>query len=225
MMAAMNDCCASSPINALDQHFDKQRAEEDALDYAENGLTARGEKMLAYLDLHGTGLNTALDIGCGAGGLHHELLLRHLVRSVQALDASNASISAAISSAGEMGIAEGIHYQAVDFARHPEVAERADVVLMDRVLCCYPELDALLKPAIEKSRQYLVISYPRESFWVRLYYRWRALVKSVQRSAFRLYYHEPKAIRAIAQAEGMQLVDEAIEDSWQIDVYKRQGHG
>ena len=218
---AMNDCCAPNPINDLNHHFDQERADEDALEYRDNGLSTRGEKMLAYLDLKAIGLKNALDIGCGSGALHHELLLRNIVKEVLALDASEAFLSAAASNAQEMGLEDRLDYQLGDFAVTPEKTMPADLVLMDRVICCYPELDGLLKPAIEKCDQYMVISYPRYSLWVRLYYRWRALVKALQRSAFRLYYHEPAKIRQIALEGGLELVDEAQEDFWQIDVYKR----
>lgn len=217
----MKNCCPPAPINDLNTHFDQAVAEEDALDYRENGLNSRGEKMLAYLDLAGVGLNSALDIGCGSGALHHELLLRNLVKKVIAMDASEAFLAAAASNAKEMSLSERVEYQLEDFALSTEKTAPANLVLMDRVLCCYPDVEGLLKPAIDKSQQYLVISYPRDAFWVRLYYRWRALVKALRRSAFRLYYHEPQRIRQLVIAGGMQLVDEAKEDFWQIDIYKR----
>ncbi len=217
----MDDCCSPEIINDLDQHFDKERAEDDALEYSENGLNARGEKMLAYLDSQSVGLKSALDIGCGSGGLHHELLLRNLVKEVQAIDASSAFLDAALSNAQEMGIAEKIDYKHADFALHPEEADKADLMLMDRVICCYPELDGLLAPAIQKSKRYAVISYPKDGLFTRLYFAWKSIVKRLQRSPFRLYYHEPKHIRAIVINEGMQLVDESVEDDWQIDVYER----
>lgn len=220
-MHAMNNCCSPAPINDLNAHFDQAVAEEDALDYRENGLNSRGEKMLAHLDLTAVGLNSVLDIGCGSGALHHELLQRNLVKKVIAMDASEAFLAAAASNAKEMGLDQRVEYQLKDFALSTEKTAPADVVVMDRVLCCYPNLEGLLKPAVDKSQQYLVISYPRDALWVRLYYRWRALVKAMQRSAFRLYYHEPAKIRQLAIAGGLKLVDEGQEEFWQIDVYKR----
>jgi predicted TPR repeat methyltransferase len=217
----MNDCCPPTPINDLNHHFDQERAEEDALDYRDNGINSRGEKMLAYLDMEGVALKSALDIGCGSGALHHELMLRNIVKDVHAMDASEAFLAAAASNANEMGLAERVEYQLGDFALLSEQATEADLVLMDRVVCCYPELEGLLVTAIDKSKQYLVLSYPRDSQLVRLYYRWRALVKSIQRSAFRLYYHEPTRIRELALEGGLELVDQAQEDFWQIDVYRR----
>ena len=217
----MDDCCAPSPVNDLDHHFGTERAQDDAADYLENGLIERGEKMLAYLDIQGISLNSVLDIGCGAGALHHELLLRNIAEKAIGLEASSAFLKAAKANALELGLDERTDYFSADFAQTPESAKMADAVLMDRVLCCYPDMLGLMQPATQKAKRFLIISYPRKAWLVRIFYWFRGWIKALQRSAFRLYYHEADEIRAAAVRGGMKLVDQAIDDRWQIDVYQR----
>ena len=218
----MDACCSPTPINDLDHHFGRQRAEEDAAEYAENGLSERGERLLAYLDTQTSGFHSVLDIGCGAGGLHQEMLLRNLTQKAIGLDGSSAFLQVASKSAEAMGLHERVEYRQMDFALGAHEVSEADVVLMERVVCCYPDLEGLLGPAIQKSRRYLALSYPREAFWVRLWYIWRRAVKRIQRSAFQLYYHEPRRIRHMIANGGMALVDAAVVGRWQIDIYRRR---
>lgn len=214
-------CCSPSAVNDLDKHFDRQRAEEDAADYLENGLGERGEKLLAHLDTHTPGFRDALDIGCGAGALHQEMLLRGLVKRATAVDGSQAFLEAARQNAASLELDGRVDYLHHDFALDPGAAPAADVVLLDRVLCCYPELDGLLAPAAQKARHYLVLSYPSKAPWVRLLFLWLAFKKALTRSKFRLYYHEPRRIEAILREAGLQPVFEDRVDEWQLGVYQR----
>jgi magnesium-protoporphyrin O-methyltransferase len=131
-------------------------------------------------------------------------------------------LKAARENAEQMGIGDKVEYQHLDFAVNPNELKAADVVLMDRVVCCYPDLEGLLIPAASKSKQYFVLSYPREGLWVRLDHLLNVAIKWITRSPFRIYYHEPKHIRELLMNEGMDLVDEATEEDWQIDVYKKK---
>jgi len=215
------NCCVPENINDLNNHFDRDGAREDAEDYIENGLHKRGEKLIAYLDTETPGYSTALDIGCGAGALHHELLQRGLVRKVVAIDASATYLNNASKNAEKLELSSKVEYIQRDFALNPEIANAADVVVMDRVVCCYPELDSLLEPAASKAKHFLLLSYPLDSILERFFYFMSRIRHIVTRSKFRLYYHDPKRINRLVEKAGFRSVHEDRSGEWQLSVYQR----
>ena len=48
-----------------------------------------------------------------------------------------------------------------DVVSDPELAGPADAVVMHRVVCCYPDYEALVGAASERAQRYLVMSFPR----------------------------------------------------------------
>jgi magnesium-protoporphyrin O-methyltransferase len=217
------NCCSPENINDLQNHFDRDGAREDAEDYMENGLHKRGEKLIAYLDTETPGFSSALDIGCGAGALHHELLQRGLVRSVVGVDASAIYLKNAGGNADKLDLSDKVKYIQSDFALNPDVAKAADVVVMDRVLCCYPELDSLLEPAASRAKHYLLLSYPLDSILERFFFFMSRIRHIVTRSKFRLYYHDPKRINKLVENAGFRSVHEDSSGEWQLSVYQRVG--
>lgn len=225
MRNIMNDsCCQPENVNDLTNRFDRVKAEEAAKDYADDGLTERGEKLIAYLDTETPGFASVLDIGCGVGALHQEMLLRGLVRKAVGVDASASSLEQAANNSENQGLSKKTRYIEGDFALDPSLAKAADVVVMDRVVCCYPELEALLEPAAAKAKHYLLLSYPRDAILERFFFFMSRLQHIVTRSKFRLYYHEPKKIKELVEKAGFHSVQEDREGEWQLSVYERVGN-
>jgi predicted TPR repeat methyltransferase len=90
------------------------------------------------------------------------LLRRHLVSEVVGVDASSGYLAAAEANAKELGLADAVSYHREDFALSADQFMPADVVTMDRVICCYPHLQQLLRQAAEHTKQYLAISFPAD---------------------------------------------------------------
>lgn len=216
-------CCTPENINNLENHFTVQRAEEAAEEYLNNGLNSRGEKLVAYLDTETPGFATALDIGCGAGALHHELLQRGLVKKVVGVDASQNYLKKAAENAEKLELSKKVKYIQGDFALNPDLTEAADVVIMDRVVCCYPSLEPLLEPATAKARHYLLLSYPRDTLLERFFFFLSRIRHFVTRSQFHLYYHEPRRIVQLVEEAGFRSVYEDRDGEWQLSVYQRVG--
>ena len=120
----MNDsCCQPENVNDLNNRFDQAKAEEAAKDYADEGLNARGEKLIAYLDTETPGFASVLDIGCGVGAVHQEMLLRGLVRKAVGVDASSASLENAAKNSDAQALSKKTQYIEGDFALQPDIAE------------------------------------------------------------------------------------------------------
>lgn len=214
-------CCSPRNINDLDNTFDAANARRDARRYLKKGLDKRARKLIAYLLAHARQPVGVLDIGCGAGGAHQELLRQGIANRAVGVDASSAYLEAARANAAQLNLSERVVYERQDFALTAASFAPAEVVLMDRVICCYPYLAELLGAAARHTQRYLCLSFPRDEWWTRLPYRLYDLFQALFRSKYRFYLHPYPQIIALAEAAGLRLVHTDHIGLWQILVFAR----
>jgi 2-polyprenyl-3-methyl-5-hydroxy-6-metoxy-1,4-benzoquinol methylase len=165
---------------------------------------------------------TVLDIGGGVGALHHELLKGGAANAVD-VDASRAYLDAAREESARLGHTERVTYLHGDFVALAEHIQPADIVALDRVVCCYPDMPALVGAAAARARHRLGLVYPRDTWWVRAGTRVINLGFALQRTAFRIFCHPTAAVDKRLQQEGLQLHSQRMAGPWQIAVYQRVG--
>ncbi len=74
-----------------------------------------------------------------------------------------------------------------DFAEQPEQVPAADIVILHRVICCYPDADTLTSAACGRAKDRVAITIPREAPWVKLgFWAMNAWLR-IRRIAFRGY--------------------------------------
>jgi SAM-dependent methyltransferase len=169
--------------------------------------------------VHGRG-KTVLEIGGGVGELEIELLRAGATHAV------NVELSPAYEREGEKLLAEAgvpgsIEWRYGDVAAEHELAESADVVVMHRVVCCYPDMPALVGVAADKTQQALALSFPRDAWFVRLGARFVNGWCRLRRSAFRFYVHRPDAIVGVAQEHGLRPLGAHTGRIWQVAAFAR----
>jgi SAM-dependent methyltransferase len=214
-------CCSPGEVNNLDKTFNANDARKDARRYLKQGLDKRGRKLIAYIVAHCSEPVTVLDVGCGAGGTHHDLLRQGVASNAVGVDASSAYLAAAQANAAELGLSNRVTYQHADFAQTPEAFEPADVVIMDRVICCYPYLNQLLGAAAHRAYRYLALSFPVEAWWTRPAFWCIDAVLTVFGSKYRPFLHPHSNVVALAIAAGLQPVHSDRSGIWQIMVFVR----
>ena len=145
-----------------------------------------------------------IDIGGGVGGLHHLLLERGAASAVD-VDASGPFLEVARAEAERRGFGDRAAFVKGDFVAVEDLVERADVVGLDRVVCCYPHVAALVGGAARHARQRLGIVLPPDGaiarFVIGLANGWQWLT----RSAFRVYAHPWPIVVGAARDAGMTL--------------------
>jgi magnesium-protoporphyrin O-methyltransferase len=87
---------------------------------------------------------TLLDIGGGLGGIQHALLAGGVVQATY-VDASSAYMKAAREEAIRREIDEQITFLHGDFVDLAEEIPSAEIVTLDRVVCCYDDMQALVR--------------------------------------------------------------------------------
>jgi len=163
---------------------------------------------------------TVLEIGGGIGELELELLRAGAER------ATNVELSPAYREQGrtlleEAGLEDRIDWVYGDIATDAELAPPADVVVLNRVVCCYPDMPSLVAAATRKTRRALALSFPRKTWLTRaavgVINSWCRL----RRSDFRFFVHPPEKIVATARDGGLRLVHERSGRFWQIAALER----
>jgi magnesium-protoporphyrin O-methyltransferase len=164
---------------------------------------------------------TLLDIGAGIGIVHHEMLGRDVERAVH-VEISPTYLEAAREETERLGHASRVHFVQGDFLAVAEAAGVADLVTLDRVICCYPDMPALVRRSAASTRQLYGAVYPRDKWWVRIGTALENAFRRVKGSAFRTYVHPPVAIRAELERAGLELIDSCRTFVWEIGVYGRK---
>jgi len=211
------DCCEPT---LYDDQFDARRADERLRQYRRrgpNGWTVRLVDGLAAGGVHGL---TVLDIGAGVGAVHHALLDAGAASAVD-VDASGPYLDAARTEAERRGLADRITYRKGDVvALGPEIPD-ADLVALDRVVCCYPHMEALVRVAADLTRRRLGMVLPRDDAWVRaavaISNRWSAL----RRDPFRVHVHRTADVLRVATASGLTLAADHRGRFWQTLILER----
>lgn len=217
-----DSCCVGHNINDLENTFNQKRAESEARAYLEKGADKRIQKLLAYFDGQSTKPFTVLDIGSGVGGAHFELLKNGLADHVVGVDASSSYIESAKQTADSLHFVDRVRYIQGDFAQSPDSIPPADIVILDRVICCYPHLEQLLAPAAERSKRYLALSYPREAWWLKAFYKIMNSIRRLRKSEFFTYIHPHADVYRIALQNGLLPVYASRSGEWQITIFERK---
>jgi 2-polyprenyl-3-methyl-5-hydroxy-6-metoxy-1,4-benzoquinol methylase len=211
-------CC---PPKGYTSVFSKRAARRDARRYRKDGLDDIGEEMVAFLRERGVEGATVLEVGGGVGALQLELLKAGAAQATN-LELSPEYEDAAAELAQEAGVAERVERRLGDLAADPGLAGEADAVLMHRVVCCYPDYDALVGAAAERARRYLVMSFPRPRVLIRLGMGAVNLGARLLRWEYRTWVHPPEAIVAAAERHGLALVGESSGRIWQVASLERK---
>jgi SAM-dependent methyltransferase len=211
------DCCDPA---VYDDQFDERRADERLRDYRRNGPNGWTTRLVAGLADGGIDGLTVLDIGAGVGAVHHALLEAGAASAVD-VDASGPYIAAAQTEAQRRGLAGRVRYLKGDaVALAPEIGP-ADLVALDRVVCCYPHMQALVRVAADRTRRRLGMVLPRDDAWIRagvnVSNRWSAL----RGNPFRVYVHRTADVQAIAAAGGLVPVAAHRGRVWQTLILER----
>jgi SAM-dependent methyltransferase len=210
-------CC---PPRGYETLFGERAARRDAKRYRRKGLDETAERMVEFLRSRGIEGTTVLEIGGGVGAIEVELLKAGAERAVD-VELSPYYEAAAQELWGEQGLADRIEYRVANVAEDGKDVGPADAVLMHRVVCCYPDYDALVGAAAERARRYLVMSFPREGTASRVIVRGINLVARVLRWEHRSYVHPIAEIVAAAERRGLKPVLQHRGFVWQLAALER----
>ena len=211
-------CCTG--YCAAEAQFNQKRAERDLRRYRRRGADATTRLMLEELRRWPLKGRRLLDVGGGIGVIGRELAGSG-VASATFVEASPAYLEVARREVGLKFGSRPTQFVLGDFALIAGTLPEADVVTLDRVVCCYPDAEALLGAAAARTRQLLAFTYPRDRWYVRALFAVVNLSMRLTGKEFRAFVHAPERMEAVLEAAG--LVRNARREMlvWTFDLYRR----
>jgi 2-polyprenyl-3-methyl-5-hydroxy-6-metoxy-1,4-benzoquinol methylase len=195
----MAGCCNPIDYRRL---FSRKYASRDSRRYRQRGLGATSRALVELAgDVEGA---TVLDVGGGIGAIELELLAAGAERATN-VELSGGYEEAASVLLSERGLSERVDRRVADFVSEGDAVEPHDLVVLHRVVCCYPDVDALMGAAAEHARRRLVLTYPQEHLLMRLGLRAINLWLRASGCGFRTYVHPITRILGAAEAHGLRL--------------------
>jgi hypothetical protein len=190
-------CCNPTDYRRL---FSRKHARRDARRFRQRGLRGTSRDLVELAgDVHGA---SVLDVGGGVGAIDLELLAAGADRATN-VELSGGYEEAAAELIAERGVEGRVERRVGDFVT--DEIEPHDVVVMHRVVCCYPDVDALVGLAADHAQRLLLLTYPQDGPLLRLGFRAINLWLRLSRCGFRTYVHPVARIAAVAEAHGLQL--------------------
>ena len=212
----MVNCCQCEGIAT---QFGPETARRELERFRRRGPNASTRLLIDDLRAAGIAGASLLDIGGGVGAIHHTLLDAGAHEAVH-VDVSPDYIAAAQDEAGRRGHGDRVRFVRGDFVRVAHELPDAGVVTLDRVICCYPDMDLLVGNAAQKTRRLFGAVYPRDVWWVRAAVRVINVILRIRRTAFRVFVHSPAAIDGVLRKNGLERVTRHRTVVWEIVVYE-----
>jgi SAM-dependent methyltransferase len=214
-------CCCSDFGGAAEQQFTRKMAAQELARYRKKGPAPTTRMLQDGLVRTQTLDGMLLDIGCGIGSLTFGLLEAGMTKAV-AVDASSAYVSAANEEAGRRGVADAVQFVHGDFVTIASQVPAATVVTLDRVVCCYPSVDLLLKEALGHAERWIAVSYPRDVWFVRAGVALENGGRRLTRNPFRTFVHSAGGMGEVIAQAGFELASRRETLMWAADVYVRR---
>lgn len=206
--------------SCYDDAFDRGHAEAKLREHRRKGAGRTSRALVDVLATGGVDGRSVLDIGGGVGAVH-QLLLERGAASATDVDASRPYLEAAREEAERLGFTDRIEFRHGDFVGLAPEIEPADLVALDRVVCCYGDVDALVGLAAERTRRRLAITLPPDG---RIAVAVLGLLNAwerVTRSPLRVYAHPHARVVAAARRAGLEPAGTSAIGIWRLLVFER----
>ncbi len=211
----MNCCC---PYTQSASRFFSLFARRYRRRFEQKGFESAQKQLLDGIEQTGFKGVTVLEIGSGVGHLHQSLLERGAA-SATGIDLAPNMVAEARAWAEERGLGERTLYLEGDFMALADVITPANVTLLDKVVCCYPDADGLIHRSLQKTQRVYGLIYPRNRWFLRLGMSVLAFFLRLVRSDFRPYVHDPDQIERWITAEGFKKHYDNQTFIWLTQVY------
>ncbi len=213
----MSDCCTPKGYRQI---FSEKNAAGELRRYRRKGLDETSKRIFDFIRERGVEGKTLLEVGGGIGAIEIELLKAGMARAVN-VELTPTYEAAAGELVVERGLSDRVDRRVTDFAEAGREIETADVVVMNRVVCCYADMPKLAGAAADRARGMLVMSFPNRRWWTRLGLTMANLGFRVIRMQFRVFLHPPALILATVEQRGFKTRLNQPGLLWQVVALER----
>jgi SAM-dependent methyltransferase len=209
------NCC-----EITDNAFSEAEARAEIRNYRKRGPANQTKLLLEAVRSLGLKDIALLDIGGGIGAIYHDLL-RDVAREATHVDASSAYLKEAKEETKRRGNIDRVQFIHADFTDVASDLPQVDIVTLDRVVCCYPDYRGLLKAAAARSQRALALTYPRETWYLRIGLRVINFFQRLMRNPFRVFLHPIAEMESLLKHEGFVKTSMRRASVWEMALYQR----
>ncbi|MFQ5795683.1 MAG: class I SAM-dependent methyltransferase [Candidatus Bipolaricaulia bacterium] len=210
-------CCKTEGTN----RFFSRQASRMSQRFRNKGLGKSQMSLVEGIKRGGIEDKDILEIGFGVGFLHMSLLETG-ARGAVGVEISEGMAKEAEKLAEELSYSDRVDYHLGDFVEiAPELPE-ADITILDKVICCYPDAESLVNRSLGKTRDIYAVTYPRPTWWVWLGFKVQVFVMKLLRFSFHPFYHDSDRIQGWIRAQGFEKIHEDRTPIWLTLVYQKQ---
>ena len=214
----MPSCCYGDEYGSM---FDPKEASRTASRFRRRGLRGSARELVNVLASVVPPGSRVLEVGGGVGQIQVALLEAGIVSGAVNVELSASWDDAARQLMAERGLFDRIDRMVGDFVDLAPGLPEVDVVVLHRVVCCYPDWRAMLEAAQAKAKRVVALTVPRDRWWMRvgirvvnLGLRWRGV-------SFRGFVHPPEAMIDLLSSAGFSLVHDSTGSVWRTVVAER----
>jgi magnesium-protoporphyrin O-methyltransferase len=213
----VSDCCTPKGYRQI---FSEKNAAGEAKRYRRKGLDRTSKRIVDFIKDRGVEGKTLLEVGGGVGAVEIELLKAGVSRTVN-VELTPTYETAAGELLAESGLGDRVERLVMDFAEAGVEVQPADVVVMNRVICCYPNMPKLAGAAADRAIGMLVMSFPNRRWWTRLGLTLANFGFRVIRLQFRVFLHPPELVLAAVEQRGFETRLNQPGLLWQVVALER----
>lgn len=212
------DCCQPEIIR---QRFNDEYVQRKLDRYRQVGPKETSQLLIEAIQRKLQPGMTLLDIGGGIGDIQHALIQSGLEKATN-VEASKAYLQACRAEANRLGHSTQIRYVEDDFIHASAGLASADIVTLDRVICCYPFMHDLVTMSLAKAKRFYGIVVPLDKWWVKLYTSFYYNVRFfLQGLTFRVFVHPIHEIEARIRKANFRRIFSVERSGWYIALYER----
>ena len=211
------DCCQCQGIESM---FDKKSAKRDLKRYLKKGPSTTTKILLNAVNKIGVQGMTFLDIGGGSGAIQYALIKWGALNGVS-IEASSAYIDSTKEETGENNLTEKVVFKHGDFTTIASDLNSSDIVTLDKVICCYDDMNRLVDLSSKLARKIYAVVYPRDNWWTKLFLPIINFYPKIKGSSFRLFIHPTNKVEDIIIKNGLKRIYNTTRLFWQVAVFIR----
>jgi len=210
-------CCQCQGIENM---FDKKAAKRELKRYLKKGPSKTTSMLLDAIHEKGVQGLDFLDIGGGIGAIQYDLI-KAGASSGTSIEASSAYIDAVKEETLQNDLVERVSYKHGDFTTMASDVDSADIVTLDKVICCYDDMSELVDLSSKLARKIYAVIYPRDEWWTKLALPIMNFYPRIKGSSFRVFIHPTKKVEEIIFESELKRNYYATTLFWQVAIFTR----
>ena len=211
-------CCQCQGIESM---FDKKTVKRKLKRYLKKGPSKTTSMLLGAIHKKGVQGLDFLDIGGGIGAIQYDFIKAGASNGTS-IEASSAYIDLVKEEILQNGLAEKMDFKHGDFTTMAsEDVDTADIVTLDKVICCYDDMSELVRLSSKLARKIYAVIYPRDIWWTKLAFLIMNFYPRIKGSSFRVFIHPTKKVEEIIFGNGLKRNYYATTIFWQVAIFTK----